>query len=149
MKIINIIIEARMNSTRLPGKHLLKVRNMPILEFLVKRLKKVKKFTNIILATTNTKKDDVLVDLAKKNKVLFYRGSEDNVMERVLKASIKFQVGNNLILRETLRSLVNNQYCRNDIDISRGNFRLKGDVLEIGPAYEDRLVRIELFVGWR
>jgi len=44
-----------------------------------------------------------------------------------------------------LRSLVENQYTRNDIEITRGRFRIKGDVLEIGPAYEDRLIRIELF----
>ena len=40
---------------------------------------------------------------------------------------------------------MNNQYSRNDLEISRGRFRVRGDVLEIGPAYEDRLVRIELF----
>ena len=62
-----------------------------------------------------------------------------------LKAAVKFQVGESLDLRGSLRELVNNQYSRNDIDVSRGRFRIKGDVLEIGPAYEDRLVRIELF----
>jgi len=62
-----------------------------------------------------------------------------------LKAAVKFQVGETLDLRGSLRELVNNQYSRNDIEISRGRFRVRGDVLEIGPAYEDRLVRIELF----
>ncbi|MEA5412764.1 excinuclease ABC subunit UvrB [Synechococcus sp. BA-120 BA3] len=62
-----------------------------------------------------------------------------------LKAAVKFQVGDKLDLRGSLRDLVNNQYSRNDIEISRGRFRVRGDVLEIGPAYEDRLVRIELF----
>ncbi len=62
-----------------------------------------------------------------------------------LKAAVKFQVGDTLNLRASLRDLVNNQYSRNDIEISRGRFRVRGDVLEIGPAYEDRLVRIELF----
>jgi excinuclease ABC subunit B len=62
-----------------------------------------------------------------------------------LKAAVKFQVGDTLNLRGSLRELVNNQYSRNDIEISRGRFRVRGDVLEIGPAYEDRLVRIELF----
>ncbi len=62
-----------------------------------------------------------------------------------LKASVHFKVGNDINLRQSLRALVNNQYSRNDINISRGTFRLKGDVLEIGPSYEDRLVRIELF----
>jgi excinuclease ABC subunit B len=62
-----------------------------------------------------------------------------------LKAAVRFQVGDRLDLRSSLRELVNNQYSRNDIEISRGRFRVRGDVLEIGPAYEDRLVRIELF----
>ena len=62
-----------------------------------------------------------------------------------LKAAVKFQVGDTLNLRGSLRELVNNQYSRNDVEISRGRFRVRGDVLEIGPAYEDRLVRIELF----
>ncbi len=62
-----------------------------------------------------------------------------------LKAAVKFQVGETLNLRSSLRELVNNQYSRNDLEISRGRFRVRGDVLEIGPAYEDRLVRIELF----
>jgi len=62
-----------------------------------------------------------------------------------LKAAVKFEVGETLNLRSSLRDLVNNQYSRNDLEISRGRFRVRGDVLEIGPAYEDRLVRIELF----
>ena len=62
-----------------------------------------------------------------------------------LKAAVKFKVGESLDLRGSLRELVNNQYARNDLEIARGRFRVRGDVLEIGPAYEDRLVRIELF----
>jgi excinuclease ABC subunit B len=62
-----------------------------------------------------------------------------------LKAAVKFRVGESINLRGSLRELVNNQYSRNDLEIARGRFRVRGDVLEIGPAYEDRLVRIELF----
>jgi excinuclease ABC subunit B len=62
-----------------------------------------------------------------------------------LKAAVKFQVGEAIDLRGCLRDLVDNQYARNDVEIGRGRFRVRGDVLEIGPAYEDRLIRIELF----
>jgi excinuclease ABC subunit B len=62
-----------------------------------------------------------------------------------LNAAVRFRVGESLDLRGSLRELVNNQYSRNDIEVGRGRFRVRGDVLEIGPAYEDRLVRIELF----
>ena len=46
---------------------------------------------------------------------------------------------------DILRRLVDVQYERNDIDFSRGRFRVRGDVIEVFPAYEDRAVRIELF----
>ena len=62
-----------------------------------------------------------------------------------LKSAVRFQVGDTIDLRKYLRDLVNNQYTRNDVEINRGRFRLRGDVLEIGPAYDDRLVRIEIF----
>ncbi|MEM7555773.1 MAG: excinuclease ABC subunit UvrB [Cyanobacteria bacterium P01_A01_bin.84] len=62
-----------------------------------------------------------------------------------LKAAIPFQVGMEVNQREIIRSLVSVQYSRNDLEMGRGKFRVRGDVLEIGPAYEDRIVRIEFF----
>ena len=71
--------------------------------------------------------------------------STPGIPSEYLKAAVKFEVGETLNIRSQLRELVNNQYSRNDTEIARGRFRMKGDVLEIGPAYEDRLVRVELF----
>jgi excinuclease ABC subunit B len=62
-----------------------------------------------------------------------------------LKAAIPFRVGKEVDQRELLRDLATVQYSRNDLDIGRGRFRVKGDVLEIGPAYEDRIIRVEFF----
>jgi excinuclease ABC subunit B len=62
-----------------------------------------------------------------------------------LKASILFQVGQEIDQRHLLRDLVTIQYQRNDLDMGRGKFRVKGDVVEIGPAYEDRIIRVEFF----
>lgn len=62
-----------------------------------------------------------------------------------LKAAVPLQVGENLDPRQLIRDLVNVQYSRNDVELQRGRFRLKGDVLEIVPAYEDRVVRVEFF----
>jgi len=62
-----------------------------------------------------------------------------------LKAAIRLQVGEEIDQREFLRELVSIQYTRNDLELTRGRFRLKGDVLEIGPAYEDRIIRVEFF----
>jgi excinuclease ABC subunit B len=62
-----------------------------------------------------------------------------------LKSSVPFRVGMEVNQRQILRDLASIQYERNDLDVGRGRFRVKGDVLEIGPAYEDRLIRIEFF----
>jgi excinuclease ABC subunit B len=62
-----------------------------------------------------------------------------------LKAAIKLKLGQEYDPRQLLRDLVTVQYTRNDLELSRGTFRLKGDVLEIVPAYEDRVIRIEFF----
>lgn len=62
-----------------------------------------------------------------------------------LNAAIPFRVGAELNLRQLLRDLASVQYDRNDVETGRGKFRVKGDVLEIGPAYEDRIIRIEFF----
>jgi excinuclease ABC subunit B len=62
-----------------------------------------------------------------------------------LKASIPLRVGAEFNQRQILRDLASIQYDRNDLDLGRGRFRVKGDVLEIGPAYEDRVIRVEFF----
>ncbi|HIK25349.1 MAG: excinuclease ABC subunit UvrB [Thermosynechococcus sp. Uc] len=62
-----------------------------------------------------------------------------------LKAAILLEVGCETDLRQLLRQLATIQYTRNDVELGRGRFRVKGDVLEIGPAYEDRIIRVEFF----
>jgi excinuclease ABC subunit B len=65
--------------------------------------------------------------------------------EEYLQAAVGLQVGQSIDQRDLLRSLVEIQYDRNDVDLGRGKFRVRGDVVEIGPAYEDRVIRVELF----
>ncbi|NEO32177.1 MAG: excinuclease ABC subunit UvrB [Symploca sp. SIO3C6] len=62
-----------------------------------------------------------------------------------LKAAIPLRVGAEVNQRQILRDLASVQYSRNDLEMGRGRFRVKGDVLEIGPAYEDRIIRVEFF----
>ncbi|ABA24277.1 Excinuclease ABC subunit B [Trichormus variabilis ATCC 29413] len=62
-----------------------------------------------------------------------------------LKAAIPLQIGMEVNQREILRDLASVQYSRNDVEMGRGRFRVRGDVLEIGPAYEDRIIRVEFF----
>lgn len=62
-----------------------------------------------------------------------------------LKAAIPLKMGMEVNQRHLLRDLASVQYSRNDLEIGRGRFRVRGDVLEIGPAYEDRIIRVEFF----
>lgn len=90
MKII-ATIEGRLSSKRLPNKLILPLGNLTVIEFLIKRLKKIKLINEIILATTTKKIDDKLITIAKKNKIKFYRGSEKNVLQRVYNSAKKFR----------------------------------------------------------
>ncbi|MGK7928718.1 MAG: excinuclease ABC subunit UvrB [Spirulina sp.] len=67
------------------------------------------------------------------------------IASEYLKAAIPLTMGEETHQRQLLRDLVSVQYKRNDTELKRGNFRLKGDVLEIVPAYEDRVIRLEFF----
>ena len=88
MKII-ATIEGRLSSSRLPRKLILPLGNLTVIEFLIKRLNKIKLIDEIILATTTNSIDDKLVIIAKKNKINYYRGSENNVLRRVYEAAKK------------------------------------------------------------
>lgn len=90
MKIVSTI-EARMGSTRLPGKTLAPIIGRPMLELLVERLKRVKQIDEIVVATTVKPEDDVIEELANRLEVGCFRGSSEDVLERVLKAAQKFQ----------------------------------------------------------
>jgi len=79
-------IEARMGSTRLPGKVLMDVGGQPALTRLLRRLRRAAKLDGIVLATTASPDDDVLVDWARAENVTCFRGSEDDVLARVVGA---------------------------------------------------------------
>ena len=89
-KAIIAIIEARMTSSRLPGKHLMKADGKPMLMHLVNRLSKIKLLDNIVIATTINSQDDKLESLAESLNVGCFRGSEDDVMGRVVGAGEKY-----------------------------------------------------------
>ena len=59
--------------------------------------------------------------------------------------SVRFRVGAAVPREDLLRQLVRIQYSRNDYELARGNFRVRGDVIEIVPAYEETVIRVELY----
>ncbi|WP_417317870.1 cytidylyltransferase domain-containing protein [Emcibacter sp.] len=80
-------IEARMTSTRLPGKVLRECQGKSMLALMVERVRRAEHIDGIVVATTVNATDDVIVSEAEKLGVECFRGSEDNVMSRVLEAS--------------------------------------------------------------
>lgn len=83
------IVQARMGSSRLPGKTMKKLFGKSILLRVLERLKKSKKITKIIIATSNTKKDNQIVNFCKKNNYSYFRANLKNVLERFKKLVIK------------------------------------------------------------
>jgi len=90
MKIV-ATIEARMTSSRLPGKVLLPALGKPMLAHLTARLKAAPSIDEIVLATTVNAADDVLVEFARQDGIKVFRGSEEDVMSRVIGAAESVQ----------------------------------------------------------
>jgi excinuclease ABC subunit B len=65
--------------------------------------------------------------------------------EEYLEAMVALQVGQSIPRETLIRKFVNMQYQRNDVDFSRGKFRVRGDTIEIIPVYEENAIRIEMF----
>lgn len=82
-----ITIEARMLSSRLPGKVLLPILGKPMLELMIERLRRVKQADAIVIATTVDPSCDPIEELAHRLGVGCLRGSEDDVLDRVLQAA--------------------------------------------------------------
>lgn len=90
MKVV-AIIQARLGSTRLPGKILKKVLSKPLLEYQIERVRRAKTIDQIIIATTIKEKDDPIIELCDKLYIPYYRGSEEDVLSRYYEAATKFQ----------------------------------------------------------
>jgi len=86
-----VILQARTGSTRLPGKVLKEINEKPMLYYTIITLKKSEVVSRIVLATSDKKQDDILVDFAKDMKIDFFRGSEENVLERFYFASLRYK----------------------------------------------------------
>lgn len=86
------VLLARMGSSRLPGKVLKDVCGKPMLEHILERLQKVRINGNLVLATSVNPMDDVLQEFCEKRNVSVFRGSENNVLDRCIKAAEAYQL---------------------------------------------------------
>ncbi|MNL06013.1 3-deoxy-manno-octulosonate cytidylyltransferase [compost metagenome] len=84
-----IIVQARMTSTRLPGKVLKSVLGKTLLEYQIERLHRVKFADEIVIATTSNHTDDVIDALCQGLKVPTYRGSEEDILSRYYEAALE------------------------------------------------------------
>jgi len=87
MKKADVIIQARLGSTRLLGKVLLEVLGKPILEYIVQRIKNAKSVSDIAIATSMKGEDLRIVNLAESLGVKVFRGSEKDVLDRFYQAA--------------------------------------------------------------
>lgn len=84
---IEAYIQARMGSTRLPGKVLKKVLEKPLLDFLVEQLSQSKEIDEIVILTTDHPADDEIELFCKERQIACFRGSEEDVLARYYQAA--------------------------------------------------------------
>lgn len=87
MKIL-VFLQARMGSSRLPGKIMLPLENKNVIEHDIDRIKRSKLINDIIVCTTVENKDDCIENYCKNNNISYYRGSENNVLDRYYQCSL-------------------------------------------------------------
>lgn len=129
-KKIVCLIQARMESTRLPGKILMKIKGVPMIILQINILKKSKFLDEIVVITTTNSADDILVKKMEDNKIKYFRGSEDDVLQRHFESATKFNA--DIIVRITsdnpltdLNMLENilNTITQNDLDYVSNNLK--------------------------
>lgn len=86
----DVFIPIRLSNTRLPKKALKEINGIPVVKYLIDRIKKSRKIRNVIVCTTKNEKDDELVEFLEKNNYMFYRGSESDILTRYLDAAKNF-----------------------------------------------------------
>lgn len=86
---IEIYAQARMTSTRLPGKVMMPVRSKPLLYYFLERLKRVRGASAVVVLTTTQPTDDVIVESCRIQRVPYFRGPEEDVLARYYQAALE------------------------------------------------------------
>ena len=87
---IAAIIQARLGSTRSPGKTMKLIGNKPLLEYSVDRAKQARYIDKVIVATTTSTKDHLISEWCEEKGIVFFRGSEDDVLDRYFQTASYF-----------------------------------------------------------
>ena len=95
---IGILISARDKSTRLKKKLFLKISKFSIFEYLLFRAKCLSNYAEVILTTSNDKRDSKLVRIAKKFNLKFFRGAKEDKLKRYYRTALKFKLDGMIII---------------------------------------------------
>jgi spore coat polysaccharide biosynthesis protein SpsF len=122
---IGCIIQARMGSTRLPGKVMQKIDKVnTVLDYVINQVKASKKIKKIIVSTTTLPEDDIICKYLDLQKIEFFRGSSENVLDRYYQCAKKFSLENivritadNPLIDPNIIDIIINKYENNKCDI--------------------------------
>ncbi len=122
-KRITLMIQARVGSNRLPGKVLKTIEGKPMIWHVINRVKKIPNIQQIVLITTEKKEDEKLEEIAKTHEILFFRGDENDVLNRHYQCAITFKAehiiritGDCPLIDPTIIQSILEFYLENDYD---------------------------------
>ena len=134
------IIQARMSSSRLPGKVLMHVKKKPLLLYMYERVKASNEIDEVIIATSNEESDDVIVKLCKENNIMYMRGSLNDVLDRYYQAA---KITNaSLVVRLTADCpIIDPSVIDSIIGVYKNNINIK---ILLSPKIEKKLLALIL-----
>jgi spore coat polysaccharide biosynthesis protein SpsF len=137
MSNVGLVIQARMGSSRLPGKVLMNLCGKPVLLHIIERLRDFKKEYKRIIITSTVQKDNEIENFCKENNILCFRGSEDNVLDRYYQAAKLFELqhivrltgDNPLVDADSLQFLIEG-HLKNNADYSSNKYEVNSGLPE-------------------
>lgn len=138
MILVSAILQARMTSTRLPGKSLLSLNGVPLIEHIINRLKVVDDLNHIVLAIPDSHSEVSLIEKAKKLNITIIKGPEEDVLERFIIAAEQVKAhhvvrvcgDNPLIDRQLMKSLIKTHLKQN------ADYTITSDSIPLGTGTE-------------
>jgi spore coat polysaccharide biosynthesis protein SpsF (cytidylyltransferase family) len=142
LKSAAVIIQARTGSERLPKKVLARIQDKPMIWYVIQRVKRVKGVKNIVLATTTKKTDQILLRIAKENRISGFAGSNNDVLDRYYRCAMMYKAdpviritGDCPLIDPILITKMLRFYSKNDYDYVSNTLK---------PTYPDGL-DVEIF----
>ncbi len=135
---VSAILQARMSSTRFPGKALYPLAGVPLTEHIINRIKAVTDFDHIVLAVPDSPTESPLIKMAQRLNISIARGPEEDVLERFLIAAdqvkaqhiVRICGDNPLIDRQLIRSLIHTHLRENT------DYTITSDSIPLGTGTE-------------